>query len=136
MATPWAVPPLKSGGAQHVSAGAVGVAGLRVGGYAGLFPPREATLDHHAEFAVRLAVTQRIGARIGRAHTVGAVGPRQLEQVLHDPGRQVPTNGAGHEVVANPAVREVVAETAVDDVVGVGRPIGHVVARLTWGRVE
>ena len=33
-------------------------------------------------------------------------------------------------------MQEVVAKAAVDDVVGVGRPVGHVVARLAWGRVE
>ena len=63
------MPPLKSGGAQHVSGGAVGVAGLRVGGYAGLFPPREATLDHHAEFAV---LVQR-----GRGQILGADKKRE-----------------------------------------------------------
>ena len=177
------MPPLKSGGAQHVSGGAVGVAGLRVGGYAGLFPPREATLHHHAEFAVRLAVAQRVDARIGRACTVGAGGQEWHEvgaELAHPVDKTVAASVADENVTARAAMGDtpvgrggvglvlaatrrglvivhideivgpsakgetltraandpVVAEAAVDDVVGVGRPVGHVVARLTWGRVE
>jgi len=41
-------------------------------------------LDTHAELAIRLAVAQLVGAGIVGTGAVGAVGFRQLQQVLYD----------------------------------------------------
>jgi hypothetical protein len=117
------VPPLKSGGAQQVSGGAVGVAELRVG-FSGVevgeveAVARQDDPHHRRKFLIRAelagvaaAVRQQVGPF--DADRAGVVRYEVPDMRLYE------RLGAGHEVVARP-----VAETAVDDVV-VGRPVGH-----------
>ena len=50
-------------------------------------------LDDHAELAIRRAVAQLVGVGVLGTGAVGAVGFRQLQQVLYDSRCQGPTDG-------------------------------------------